>query len=255
LTADQIPDEIKAPGRDYSQGGWLRLDATPYGAELEFAESNQGFWRRISDVADHVDMLWHDYILSFNRRRQQAEVYEPIEDAWSTTVERAGDGESWRQMLGRLRNPFGFDLSSGIGFGRGVLLVVYYGILVATMIWFIYFVVSPLRRLRREWTSAKLARRGAPSTVAFQRRLETILSRHGWLRAAGQTQRELAAISGGEMAENPRHRASAPIPRRVVEAFYQVRFGGRELSEQQRQAIKRDLAQLEAALADRSTAP
>ena len=55
-------------------------------------------------------------------------------------------------------------------------------------------------------------------------RLELCLARRGLLRLAGQTPFEFALAAGGELAESVELMPLAALPRRVVEAFYRVRF-------------------------------
>jgi hypothetical protein len=79
----------------------------------------------------------------------------------------------------------------------------------------------------------------------FVVRLERALARHGLVRATGQTHFEFAIAAGGELAESIDHIPLASLPRRVVEAFYRVRFGGRPLDNLEAKAVEQALCTLE----------
>ena len=76
-------------------------------------------------------------------------------------------------------------------------------------------------------------------------RLERALARRGLLRLAGQTPYEFAIAAGGDLAESIEHIPLASMPRRVVEAFYRVRFGARPLDNSEAKAVEQALRTLE----------
>ena len=57
-----------------------------------------------------------------------------------------------------------------------------------------------------------------------------------------------APRAGEHLAEASRSRDAAPLPRRIVDAFYRVRFGGRALDSQEAEAVQLALAELDVAL-------
>ena len=85
-------------------------------------------------------------------------------------------------------------------------------------------------------------RRGAASRarsgVEFYRHFEHVLSRHGLLRAAGQTPREFALAAGAQLVRRSGRAELAPLAVEVVEAFYRVRFGGQPLDPQAEQTVE-----------------
>jgi hypothetical protein len=108
-------------------------------------------------------------------------------------------------------------------------------------------VVRPLwRHVVQPTARAVLARSPAHE---FHRRLERALAQRGLTRSPGQTALEFAVAAGGELAESIECRRYAPLPRRVVEALYRVRFGGRTLDKTEADAVEFSLAELEQGLA------
>ena len=80
--------------------------------------------------------------------------------------------------------------------------------------------------------------------VEFYRRLETMLARCGLTRPAPQTQREFAREAGIRIAEWTGQPELVPLPLRVAEAFYQVRFGRLALDGHQAAAVDDALTRL-----------
>ena len=111
---------------------------------------------------------------------------------------------------------------------------------------------SWFRRLAR-WRprAAGAAHRAARVTpvVPFYEQLETLLAQHGIRRPESQTQHEFAMAVGGQLSESPRLATAATLPRKVVDAFYRVRFGQRALDKAETEAVERSLRELAAALA------
>jgi hypothetical protein len=94
-------------------------------------------------------------------------------------------------------------------------------------------------------------RRPRGSSSEIYGRLERVLARHGYRRAEGQTPYEFALVAGGELAERPGCNPLAALPRRIVEAFYRVRFGHHPHSAEA-QAVEQALSTLERGLAQAS---
>jgi protein-glutamine gamma-glutamyltransferase len=90
--------------------------------------------------------------------------------------------------------------------------------------------------------------RTTPPPVDFYVQLEAALKRRNLVRTPEQTPREFVAGVCGELAELPATRGVSHLPRKIVEAFYRVRFGGRLLSESERTEVDQALSRLAAAL-------
>lgn len=85
--------------------------------------------------------------------------------------------------------------------------------------------------------------------MEIYRRLEAALAKRGLTRQPAQTAYEFAVSAGGELAESVDLRRVAHLPRRVVESFYRVRFGGRTLDDHEVDAVEHALVELEFILA------
>lgn len=87
------------------------------------------------------------------------------------------------------------------------------------------------------------------SNGALYSRLVRILGRYVSLRpACGQTPREYGIEAHALLQTRPALAALAELPRRVVDLFYRVRFGGRSLEEAERQQMDTELERFAEAL-------
>jgi hypothetical protein len=105
-----------------------------------------------------------------------------------------------------------------------------------------------LRKMFGRWLGTA-ARNEGPPVLEMYRRLESVLAQQGLARQPSQTAFEFAVVAGGELAGHAQHRRVAHLPRRIVELFYRVRFGGSTLDSQEAEAVEHALAELELALA------
>jgi hypothetical protein len=106
-----------------------------------------------------------------------------------------------------------------------------------------------VRRRRARVAAAPLRRvRNSPPPIDFYVQLEAALKRRKLARTPEQTPREFIVAACGELAELPATRGVSNLPRKIVDLFYRVRFGGRTLTDAERSDVEQSLAQLSAAL-------
>jgi len=67
-------------------------------------------------------------------------------------------------------------------------------------------------------------------------------------RSPSQTPREFAGFAGGHLAESSEGRSAAHLPRKIVDAFYLVRFGHRALDKQELVELEQAIQELKVAL-------
>jgi hypothetical protein len=255
LSPGEFPIEQVAEreGMPSGRGVWLRLDPTPADTSIDVDTGSITLLNRLADIADYVQLLWTDYVLGLNPERQRSGIYGPIGEALTT---------AWRSVFGEQRR--------GLWIVIAVFLAAFFAITagllalasprrlpvgVRNVTPLVQWLSAQLGRLNLHWLRAWLtppsqARGGLPGVhVEFYERLETALRRYGVVRLLGQTQREYAAAAGGRLADEPRLQSVAGVPRRVVDAFYRVRFGGAALDSREQQTVEQAIADLESALA------
>jgi transglutaminase-like putative cysteine protease len=245
LQRDQAPPNALSIEDEPSEAVWLTLDPT---ASTTDEANRAGIWSRVRQSIDYARVLWSNYVVGLNHKRQQQGIYEPIQAAARAGMDSMFSGEAWRER-GRAiaRSPLGtfwewyrkhwFSWRGGIvAAGASALLVIG------------YFTARWLTR----WTLVWRRRRGAagrfePPPLEMYRRLEAALARQGLERQSAQTAYEFAVAAGGHLAESIELNGLAHLPRRVVESFYRVRFGRRALDNQELDAVEHALRELERA--------
>lgn len=245
LDRDQAPDNALSVEDEPFEAVWMTLDPTASTSE----EANRlGLWARVRQSIDYARVLWSNYVVGLNYKRQRQGIYEPIQTAAQAGMESVFSGEAWRER-GRAiaRSPLGtfwewyrqhwFSWRGGIvAAGASALLVAAY----FTARWLAHLAIGWRRRRHA-------AGRYEPPPLEMYRRLEAALARQGLERHSAQTAYEFAVAAGGHLAESIELNRLAHLPRRVVESFYRVRFGRRTLDNQELDAVEHALRELERA--------
>ncbi len=226
---------------DWSQGGWLRLDPTPV------RMAGTGFTALVDNVESWFEWTreaWVNYVVNMNGARQQEAIYDPLKSLAMELKNRLMHADGWRDVWnwitslpGRLRTLLADD---GWFSGIGVIL------LLSTL--GVGYFAYRLARLVLQFAAWLLprgnSRTGRRSRIAFYRRLETLLARHGLRRRPGQTHREFALLVGHHLANGQGEQAEAAALL-VTDAFYEVRFGNGSLDSFGVERVEQALRDLE----------
>lgn len=244
--------ESQLPPEEVLFGAWLRLDPTPGSSEDATWENSSGLMTTANEVYGFARLMWMDYVVNLNAQRQEKVIFEPLargerraQDLFSADSDRSRNRRSSREARVELANLW------KLGVGLAILLIA------AVLLY--YF----LRRYKFRWfnrdekkpSDARHGRRGP--VVPFYQRLTELLAQRQLERTASQTQIEFASAVGGRLAVTPGLSDCAAIPRRIAEVFYDVRFGGRQLSDGELSEVESALDEFEAALvrAERAASP
>ena len=231
-----IPDAVRDrhPLFDWSHGGWLRLDPTPSSlSELPLAEYLKQKWR---DWRTAVATVWMQHVVQMSGTQQDSLIYRPLLDTLRETATRLRDVGSWNQartgeFSGSPRQLLMLTLPWILG---GTLAL-------AALAWWTFGHRRSAAAIRKRSGGSKhrWSRNGrAGTSVEFYRRWEALWQQWGLDRPACQTPREFARQHGSRLAElagQPQLRDAANC---VIDAFYQVRFGGATLDERQTAAVE-----------------
>jgi hypothetical protein len=250
LTKDQVASgKFASPVlRKYAEtfGAWLQLDGTTSNTSADLA-TTESTWYQLRQTVDYLQFLWNNYVLGMDALRQRDEVYTPIMNNISTTLGREFSRETWGGRFGALYESVVPEWLRGRGrYALWVGLMVSCAAILAAMAYL------RRRRMRAQAQGAGAAARRRSAAVGpavdFYVRLEAVLAKRKLSRPSDQTQREFIQAACGELAELPETRAVAALPRKIVEAFYRVRFGKRALEPGQQAEIEQALAKLDAVL-------
>jgi len=229
---------------DRGQPIWLVFDPTP-GAERERSIAQVGgLAARLRIVTDLVRHVWIFYIQGYNADRQNKLLYEPLGMLAREVRGLAIDG--WRRVVDAVVRLFHFKNIQSFVSGKGFVVTF---LVLSALVALAKLVGWLFRRLLCWWRGTDEDGDGATAGILFYRRLAQLLAEYDLERSPAETQNEFARrafqfLSGRE----PDTRDVAESPQRIVDAFYQVRFGHQDLPPETLAELERRLDILEAAL-------
>jgi transglutaminase-like putative cysteine protease len=232
-------------------GAWLVLDPTPGRADEALSDRyGMGALKRLLDL---TQLVWTNYVLGLDSQRQQEAIYQPLLDRLEDALQSVTSEEAREQIQQALTELLAerLGLSHGVFSWQG-LAVAMVGLLLIVGLW--KLAGMGLGYARRRFARRPAGKSRAVPHVDFYDQLEALLARYGMPRPPGQTQREFALATGGYLAESPVTQRAAAAPRRIVDAFYFVRFGRRHLDSNELRSVEQALSDLAAALAQRHAA-
>jgi transglutaminase-like putative cysteine protease len=226
IPPEAIPANVRErhPRFDWTHGGWLRLDPTPSNpSELSMVEYWKQKWR---DWQTAARTAWTQHVMQMSGSQQNFLIYRPMLQTLRETMSRWSDPGSWNGATGEFSATPRQLLALAVPWLVGGMLAF------AALVWW-------LRRNRRFGSArrgrgrAARFRRGrsdrAASTVEFYQRWERLFQHWGLDRGECQTPREFACEAGGRLAEAAGQPQLRDAALRVIEAFYDIRFGGMTL--------------------------
>jgi hypothetical protein len=237
LDPGEIPPEARPAGAlPDTTAGWLTLDPTPPTDDSSLFDRS-GFLNIIADLGDYFRHLWSNYVVGLNAERQRDAIYRPLAQFATNAEELAGGQRGVLTLLWQWLVANALSL-------RGILFLIAIAFAIAfvgrRLIW---LAAASYRRWKRR-ARESIERR----PIEFYERFERILARHGLRRRRQQTPLELALAAGAEMVAVAATRPDATIPRRIVETYYRVRFGGHALDARTQELVEVQLARLSVVL-------
>ena len=192
----------------------LSLDPTP-GEEANDSKDTLTNWLEVT--RDKWETIFRDFILSYDsnsRGRVTASLMASLEETKDSIIE--GD----------------INWPTAIATGLSLFLLIMIG-------------VRFVKRRRRIFPRAPDA---ADPVVPFHGRLIAILAKHGFVIRTGQTAREFTNEVAALLRNRSMTRECVSTPIHAADAYYSVRFGGRELTPQELEVLDADLTRLQLAL-------
>ncbi|MEK6247416.1 MAG: transglutaminase domain-containing protein, partial [Planctomycetales bacterium] len=222
---------------------WLRLDPTPGSVGDEEEERTAAWMLAYEEWSNYTEYLWTNYVVGLDSQRQYEGIYAPLGDVFKF-LKTFGSRAFWTEEMPRY-------IAAQVQSGHSVWLI-WNGLLLIILVGaFIYMVRAVSKKIIRKWsrTQRRLTHsvRSAP-IVDFYYKLEVLLRRYGLVKPASQTPREFAIAIGGDLFEKPHLQAVATVPRKIVEAYYRVCYGGKTLDQNELDSVNRDMQKLAMAL-------
>lgn len=220
---------------------WMVLDPTPGADRDELVAQVGGTWfPGLRQLGEAIRYYWVFYIQGFDAERQQRMIYQPIKDL----AEMAGNG--YQMIWDAVRWLFHFpDLRSFFSV-RGFIFAF---LLLTALAFLIWAARSAWRRLARWLRPGSAGKAGSGVNIAFYQRLMALLSTQGLERAEAETPREFGARAIAQLTARCGDEQLFDVPRRVIEAFYRVRYGDEAISSDESVELRAGIDRLEQALA------
>jgi transglutaminase-like putative cysteine protease len=193
--------------------GWVEFDPTPPGEE---PAARSAFVALLYDLYDAARFKWDRYVILYSLS-DQIEVLLRIREGYRRFSEAVN--EIVFGSFGRLRR-----LKEGVRFSLPVAVAV--GGAFGAAGAFLMILLRRRRVPRRSYCGVK-----------FYAKALLILQTKGFRRPAGTTAREFARIIPG---------TGGVLAARLTDDYYRVRFGREEMTQEQRQAVDRELRELKA---------
>lgn len=215
-------------------GAWVPFDPTPF-AGRALGASDGTFFGNINSYLEALETFWIQYFVAYDNQEQQSlfrSVREGASDYRTTAMIWAASlQEELRKWWEQVRGDRGLQASLfAIAWGAGLLVV---------LVLLVWLSVRLFRRIRRLaiWNrfGAWLKRRNRETRIVeFYERMQKVLASKGYRREPHQTPLEFAFA------------LEMPEAVRITEKYNGVRFGEKNLTEQESKEIDEWLDDLEA---------
>jgi transglutaminase-like putative cysteine protease len=227
LPPETIPKYAEGPYAEWwANGGWLRLDPSP-SAEPTMMKSVSF---NLIDLDQWIQTMWGEFVLNMNSSKQIQWIYQPIRTGFHHLIYRSLNIEFWKEIFSETFQNYK-HIGNGVRWQArdwGYLAV--HTVIFVLFIWGTWKVFWRLRGLVHG--SSGRGRRRA--TIDFYIRMERLFSRIGLERRSEETPLEFIRQTGYTALSIP-----------IINAYYRVRFGSAELTDEELQTVRQSLDQLE----------
>jgi len=236
--------EAYAGVNDEGEPIWYVFDPTPGTARERSIAQMGGLASHFRVVTDIIRHVWIFYIQGYNADRQSKLLYEPLGMLAREVRTLAIAG--WRWIADAAVRLFHFQNIRSLISVKGFIVTF---LLLSTLVFLAKLCAWLFKRVVSWWRGPAEDGQGATAGILFYRRLAQLLADYDLERSPAETQNEFARrafrfLSGrGTDIQDV-----AESPQKIVDAFYQVRFGHQDLPPETLAELERRLDSLEAAL-------
>lgn len=220
--------EVYVPGFD-----WIRFDPTPPAARNTNVASV--WWHQIQSYIDYLQFQWANLVVSYDSSMRSS-----LYDAFRRWLRRPAHNEKtvWGAIWSFVRELFGWRLELSLS---ERLIYWVFTLLVLALVVLVSYVMLVLSwwAAQRAIRWAQTLERGYDRRVEFYLHYRRLLKNLGLTRGTSQTPAEFAR----ELAARYPALSEAPL---LVNAYYDVAYGRRELVGERRQVVEAFLEKLHA---------
>jgi hypothetical protein len=202
-----------------SERYWMNLDPTPGEGREQNVRQHRSSFQWAYEWVDAVTNAWAGYIVGYSDSEQKKLFYVLLQDMWNSLLERVRAFVQQVIETARRMTTMEFWLSRQ-------------GALAALGLACLALAGTSAPRLGPRWRIGRWLPgwRDGRMSLAWPLYDEWVraLERRGWVRPAASTPREFAVRLRSDWSKQPNMRPWVDLPERMVDLFYQARFGGRE---------------------------
>ena len=208
---------------------WVRFDPTPGGVNVDY-DSNS-IWNAARGMYEHLNAMWAENVVAYNAtsRDNMLEAF----GTWLTELGQHGSlgKEAYYAAKELLLGPAALKL--------GYRLLYWVAIALILLVFYLSFKMAkrPARLWWRWIARVTTANKRRPRQEAFYARTLDLLAEMGFPKKDSATPLEFMS----RLAQSDDRFAALPD---VARAFYQIHFGGRPLSPDQRRGVQRIIGKL-----------
>lgn len=227
----------------FVEGRWLVLDPTPPSGlanENDFAMSGYSW----DSIQANLSSLWQSYVLGVSLAGQNENIYDPVSKRMKSAYSLAQEfgNEYLDENSSREQNQKGIS-----SFLIPVILLIL-SILVPLLLFMLYQFRDKLPQRIRRWFPSRSSRSQQKKMLLFFRRFLDLAAKNGLQKRPEQTAREFARIFQKQFQQQLAAASLNSLPESLTNAYYQVRFRGNVLSEQDLQQWRLQIDQLAQAI-------
>ena len=227
----------------FVDGRWLVLDPTPASgiANQNDLTMSSFSWKA---VQAKLSSFWQHYVLGVSLAGQNENIYEPMGRQSKSIYLRVND----------LVDSYRGDQTSDSKVSAGKVHPLIWGlvvILIIGMLVVVYVLIGfrvQLPRLIRQWLPGRSSQSQQKQMLLFFRRFLDLAARNGLKKRPEQTAREFAHLFEDHFHQQLAAVSLNSLPESLTNAYYQVRFRGNKLSEQDLDQWKVQIDQLAQAM-------
>ena len=204
---------------------WITLDATPVMARDESVAQVGGVSTNMRPLTDMIRYVWIFYVLGYDASRQNRLLYTPIKETILNVRRVYAMLWSWTKQ--GFTHLFNFQSIGAFISIKGFFVSF---IVLSLLVLIVKLAILVGKRLLAWWRGPTDDSAELTAGILFYRRLAQMLADYDLERTPAETQNEFALRASRFLTGQPAPiQAVAEVPQKIVEAFYRVRFGHRDL--------------------------
>ncbi len=220
---------------------WVTLDPTPGAERDESVAHVGGIAGNVRSITDIIRYVWVFYILGYDSNRQNRLLYTPLK----MTIRKVREGYAtiWELSKKGFARLFDFkSLASFISF-RGFIVSF---IVLSLLVLLVKLAAWLGQQVLHWWRGPIDDSTGLTAGILFYRRLVQLLAPYDLERTTAETQNEFALRASRFLTgQGAQTQLVAEVPQKIVDAYYRVRFGHRELDPESLRELEESLDLLE----------